>query len=326
MKIDPKRLKALRQAKGLSRAGLAKMSKVSAKQIQRLESIDEASGAPRDWTVDRLTKALGIKPEVLSGDEPLPASESPLIPPSVRVTQRLRFGVRLAYDLVEQRYGVKATAIVNAAPLFFVLLAEGSLAWRRNELARIKEALEHVMNMAEGSNRKRFAFGGAGLALDHGGYEETAIEERNLFGDPYPNDDLVMDADYSKTTSPFSEYLQKLSEELDVPGLEIESGFASMIGLGGMPDYSVCKDELERIAPTNRAAALILEAGDVRISNIPEHLRSHDAAPQREEWLTGKASRTTIQWLEEVRKRQERLAKYRNELGMADDVEPPSKR
>ena len=37
MIIDPKRLRKLREAKGLSRADLAAVSKVSPKQIQRLE-------------------------------------------------------------------------------------------------------------------------------------------------------------------------------------------------------------------------------------------------------------------------------------------------
>lgn len=315
MKINPTRLKELREAKGLSRKGLAKLSYVSAKQIQRLESLREASKIPRDETVKRLVRALDVKPEVLSGDEPPPESESPLIPPSVRVSQRLCFGVRLAYDLVEKRYGVKASDIINAAPLFFVLLAEGSLAWRRNELTALKEKLKDAWHTAEHSNRHRGAWH-AGIALDHLGEEEEAIDARNLFSDPYSPDYWDFDVDHSKTTNPFAEYLQKLSEDLDVPGLEVDEGFALLIGLQNMPSYSVCKDKLREIASTGGVGTLVLESGDVRISDIPEHMRSKDGARQREEWLASRASEETIQWLK-------KLTEYQTKLGLAEDANSP---
>ncbi|MDE0004501.1 MAG: helix-turn-helix transcriptional regulator [Rhodospirillaceae bacterium] len=297
MIIDPKRLRKLREAKGLSRADLAAVSKVSPKQIQRLEHPREASRSPRQVTVRRLAKALGVRPEVLAGQEPLPESDSPLAPRSVRVTHRLYSEALLAYDLVEKRYGVQATAIMNVAPLFFVLLAEGSLAWRRKELDEIQEAIDNLWMMEHGSNRRRFVRH-ASFADDHAGYEDEAINKRNLFDDPFPYD-YEFDADDSSTTNPFVEYLQKLAGNLDIPGIEVggDDGYVSSSALDGMPAYSVCKDELERIA-TNPLAYFVLRYGDVRLPDIPENLEPDDAAKQRGEWLVSKISKDTIQRLE----------------------------
>ena len=297
MKIHPDRLKGLREANELSRAGLAAVSNVSAKQIQRLENPIEGSEAPRKVTLDRLSRALKVKPEVLTGQEPLPESNSPYAPPSVRVTLRLFSEALLAYELVERRYGIRARAIMNAAPLFFVLLAEGSLNWREQELEEIREAINNLWMMEDGSNRKRFVRH-ASHADDDAGCEDKAIKKRNLFDDPFPYD-YEYDADDSKTSNPFIEYLQKLAEDLDIPGIEVDEGFVSSSVLDGMPRYSVCKDELDRIA-TNPLAYFVLLHGDVRLSDIPENLESDDAAKEREEWLASKVSKNTIQRLKSL--------------------------
>lgn len=297
MKIDPDRLKALREANGLSRARLAAASNVSARQIQRLENPNQASRSPREVTMERLAKALNVKPQVLTGEEPLPDAGSLFEPRSVRVAHRLFAEALLAYDLVERRYGVPATAIINAAPLFFVLLAEGSLEWRRKELAEIREAIDNLYNMGD-SNRKRFTWA-ASQADDHSHYEQEAIEKRNLFNDPFPYDyDFPLQDEWP--TNPFAEYLRKLSDELDVPGIEVDEGYVSASAADGMPRYSVCKDELEDIAPTNSPGFLALRTCDVRIADIPEHLSPDSAEEERQKWLASKVSKKTIQWLEEL--------------------------
>lgn len=312
MSIDPNRLKRLREANGLSRAALAKLSKVSAKQIQRLENPNEASEAPRKVTLDRLAGALKISPAVLTGEELVPASDPPYAPPTVRVRQRLSCEAQLAYDLVQKRYGVRASAIMHMAPLFFVLLAEGSLSWRKEELAKMRQAIDRVLEMQDGSNRKLFAVH-VDNASNDSYYEDDAIGNRNLFDDPYPDDYRFHVGD--KTTNPFAEYLQKLSEDLDLPGLEIDGGFVSSSVLDGMPSYSVCKDDLEKIVPLGSLAFLALRIGDARISDIPEHLRPEGAAEQRQEWLAGKVSGKTIQWVES-------LVEFWNELGLPTPPPP----
>lgn len=308
MIIDPKRLRKLREAKGLSRADLAAASNVSPKQIQRLEHPREASRSPRRVTVRRLATALGVKPEVLSGEESLSESDSPFVPRTVRVTHWLFSEALLAFDLVEKRYGVQATAIMNMAPLFFVLLAEGSLAWRRKELAEIKDALNAIEEMADGSNCRRFAVH-ASKAEQDSYYEDEAIRQRNLFNDPYSadsdsdsdsgSDSFHFGVNDDKSLNPFVEYLQKLSEDLDIPGIEVDKGFVSSSVVDNMPAYSVCRDELEKLVPLRSRAFSALQGADIRITDIPEELMPDSAAGQRREWLEGKLSPKTIRWLKE---------------------------
>ena len=318
MKIDPHRLKYLREAKGLSRKKLAEASNVSTKQIQRLEDTHRANGTSREFTVTRLSRALDVCPGVLSGQEPLPGSVSPYAPPSVSVTRRLLSEAMLAYDLVERRYGVTSTAIMNAAPLFFVLLAEGSLAWRREELDEIRKAIKHVCDLGDGSNRKVFATHAFNASNDSY-YEDEAIEQQNLFDDPFP-DDYRFSVHSGSTTNPFIEYLQKLAEDLNCSGMEVDEGFVSSHTADGMPAYSVCRDELERIVPLDSRAFSALQTRDVRITDIPPELTLDRAARRREEWLENKLSDKTTEWLEE----RDSLDKLLKELGILSSEKSPS--
>ena len=140
------RLYDLRKAKNLSRAGLAGLSKVSVRTIQRLENPAERSNNPRGNTLDRLARALQVEPGVLTGDLPLPDSGNmPASEPRrVQVSAEIAPKARLAYDLVKRRYGVSATEIINMAPLFFALLIEGSLARRREKLEEAGEAIRRL--------------------------------------------------------------------------------------------------------------------------------------------------------------------------------------
>ena len=126
----PNPLYNLRKTKNLSRAHLARLSKVSVRTIQRLENPAQGSTTPHRNTLEKLAKALQVDPGMLTGDMSLPdsgnapASTSPRIQVSAEIAPK----ARLAYDLVKSRYGVSTTEIINMAPLFFTLLAEGSLA------------------------------------------------------------------------------------------------------------------------------------------------------------------------------------------------------
>ena len=234
MRIDPAVLYELRSARGLTREQLAKLAFVSPRQIQRLEKPKEASQTPREETVDRLARALRVSRDVLAGKEPLPVpnrSLPPFVPPSTRVTERLGFGTMLARDLVARRYNVNPSAIFNMAPLLFVLLAEGSLAWRRRELAALKEKLEDAFDAGRRSNRHRAALD-ASITLDHLGYEEEAIKRKDLMSDPYPFDYEHGPLDDS-IKNPFAEYLHHLAEDLDVPASR--SVVASSWGLSKTP-------------------------------------------------------------------------------------------
>ncbi len=165
MNIRPERLKELRRdVKEWSRKKLAAESKVSARQIARIES-SPVSVTVRSTTAKRLARAFNVSEEVLSGNEPVDTARltsmqrqagklgadadalsgnNPLSDKQLNL--KIDSGVQFAYDLVEHCYpyspGLKG--IVNLAPLFFVLLAEGSLDWRKKCLEEIRRASDHL--------------------------------------------------------------------------------------------------------------------------------------------------------------------------------------
>ena len=136
MKIDSDRLKTIRQQKKLSRPDLERASGINVRTIQRLENEPDECKTTREDTLMRLANTLEVEPDVLTGELPLPElDEAPASEPDpVRIGAQIAPKVRLAYDLIKRRYGVNATDIINMAPLFFALLAEGSFARRREEL------------------------------------------------------------------------------------------------------------------------------------------------------------------------------------------------
>ena len=73
MKIDPERLRTLREQKGLSRLKLAERSGISERTIQRLENEPQRSQKSQGHTLNNLAKALGVKEkQAYHGDLPLP--------------------------------------------------------------------------------------------------------------------------------------------------------------------------------------------------------------------------------------------------------------
>ena len=84
-----RRLKELRERKPLSQKALAEKSGVSALQIWRIEGGKHKT--IRRLTVERLARALGVTPEILTGQAPLPEPE-PTRPerPSDRATRIIR--------------------------------------------------------------------------------------------------------------------------------------------------------------------------------------------------------------------------------------------
>ena len=163
MKINPKTLEKLRETRGLDQQALAERAGVSSRTILRIE-IGE-SGETRRSTVEQIAKALRIKDVKVLGQEPesevvkeavreaLKKSEkegeprrNPLFPFFQQVKLRFNSETIIAYDLVEEQYGVDMQKIINAAPLLFTLLAEMSLAERRCRLKEAEAALENFPN------------------------------------------------------------------------------------------------------------------------------------------------------------------------------------
>ena len=285
--VDPNLLRQLREAKRLTRARLATQAKVSERQLRRLEDSKAPLRSIRDNTLMKLARALDVEPKVLTGESPPPdltPRQAPLERSPIRAMIEPK--ARLAYTLMKQRYGVNATDIINMAPLFFTLLAEGSLAWRRERLEAADEAMERAVSFGEG----HLSFMKAALHVENGLIGESqSIEALDLFGEKVSDDAHYWDYD-SSTENPFAAYLRKLADDLG--SADVVSVGHDPLGVGlapEYPDYDVCSAELDRIANHSDEARRVLEVGHARLDEIPADLRGDDAGEQRAAWLESKA-------------------------------------
>ena len=299
MKIDPERLRYLRKKQKLSLVKLAKKTKhvnspgITEKTIQRLEATSQQNTAVREHTIESLVKALNVDPGVLTGDLPLPESDNMPDdnPDRVQIGAQIAPKTRLDYDFIKRRYGVNATDIINMAPLFFVLLAEGSLAWRREKLDEAKEAYGHLMQV-DGFWNGGFEYceepRNEGIER-----EEDSITKADLFGDHLffndSNYDFPIRPFDSTKNNPFTHYLRKLAEELAASGVvDVDSGVLSLASNFKFPHYDICRDELDHIANGSPDAKKALEIGFARLSEIPDELMAEDASEKRAKWLKEK--------------------------------------
>ena len=305
LKIDPERLRILRGRKRLSRSQLARKSHVSQRQIQRIEDPSVSNGSVREQTLARLASALNVEREVLTGAAPMPKDSMPK-----RDTERVQTGVavslevHLAYSLVKRRYGVTATDIINMAPLFFVLLAEGSLAWRREKLAELEEAADRMTQI--GTNTPHLGYANCAYRIEESTpAERQSIEKPDLFGRDL-SEDLYNFGGDSFQTNPFANYLTELADDLDNVDVDASVG-------EDFPGYKVCGGDLRAITGDSWVAKTALESGYVRLADVPQELMADDATAARRMWLEDKAPR-------EVRESWERRARLK--LKGIDEEQP----
>lgn len=313
-KIDPHRLRKLRG--GTSRKKLADRARISERQLRRLESNPGGSRSVREHTLTRLAKALGVDIGVLTGELALPESGKAATPDAgrVQIGAQIPPRARLAYDLVERRYGVSMTEIIGVAPLFFVLLAEGSLARRREKCEEscgvLKQLQEAWMEIGHDVTE-----GGTFLSEEAYRHEEASIEKADIFGrhvvenaddffgvtlgDPNPFEgdkqlsDLISDILARRVTleatNPFAAYLRELSKNLDKPGAVVVVNGDLRYGVPPkFPAYDIWRDEIDRMANGSPDARRTLELGYARLSDIPDELMDEDPGEKRAAWLEEK--------------------------------------
>ncbi len=291
MQIDPIRLKNLRESKGWSRAQLAERSRISPRQIARLEGTAAATGKVRERTAAELAKALGVEPGVLTGEKPMPASNLSLEDErgvSRQVSARLLPEAGLACALIKRRYGVGLTTLVNAAPLMFVLLAEGSFVWRRE---RASLATEEAVRLKDSGLGHRGFLLAVAHASDAVREEEESIRQRDLFGEKLFDDDNIHDGFdegyFRDTGNPFADYLRDLARKVD--NSDIVDVWEERVfehgPLKSFPKFSICNGDLDRFTGGNEKINFALRMGWLRIAHIPEELEADEAAQERREWV-----------------------------------------
>ena len=301
VKIDPDRLRTLRQRKKLSRPELERVSGITVRTIQRLENEPDECKTTRDDTVIRLANALDVGPGVLTGELDMPDADEAQVaePDSVRIGAEIEPKVRLAYDLIKRRYGVNTTDLINMAPLFFALLAEGSLARRREELKEAREASPQLDQIDE------YWRGGLGTgfydAVYHGiEREEESIRTTDLFGERLLDDpdSSLLDSNLFNPDrvdlegdNPFAGYLRKLADELAIPGIvNVDVGELDFELDFRFPKYEVWPEELSYIVNGSRKCRLALEFGLLRVSEIPDNFMAGGMDKERQEWIEDRIS------------------------------------
>ena len=284
-KIQPARLRELRKRKGLTRDELGRLSKVSGRTIQRLESDREQRQSTRGHTLKHLSEALEVEEGVLTGAMLLPdAGETPgPNPERVQIGALIDSKVRNDYALIRHRYGVKASEIITAAPLLFVLLAEGSLAWRRRKLGEVEGAFEQAEKTSKTAGHMVIGVV-TGKAWEYTDQERDSIVNIDLFGKHVT--DEFLEAPRLEVANPFVNYLCELAGELKVPGV-VKVMRDDECAFSNFPGCNICREDLDRITGKDERAQDALVYGHSRLSEIPEELMQEDddSVTKRIEWL-----------------------------------------
>ena len=323
--ISPSRLKAARKRLRYSQQELAKKAGISRRHVARIESSDEPVDAkPR--TLSGLSAALKVKPAELSGELPSITETPARSAAEGRMAVRMDPQTRLAYDLVERRYGPKARDVIDLAPLLFVLIAEGCLAWRRQNLEKAGTALETLNDLGEDNGQLYFTR--YTVDVDWGWTaEQQSIDAADLLGDLIRTDDQFrqFNEDDLYAVTPFADFLRKVADELAVPERVCfgSSDLPSDKVAWGSEPFLVCKGDLEELSGGSRLARWALELGDIRISEIPEELLSEGDKDRRIAWIEGRLSPgRTRELLDECQRREDAFAKI--DLDSLVDAANPS--
>ena len=299
MRIDPNRLRDLRKKQKFSLVKLAEKTKrvnppgITEKTIQRLEAPSQQNATVREHTIESLAKALSVEPGVLTGELRLPESDDTPAdnPDRVQIGAQIAPKTRLAYDLIKRRYGVSATEIINMAPLFFVLLAEGSLAQRREKLKEVEDMLARLDEIRDTGGVWSAEFSQAAVFAEWGSErDEDSIASADIFGvDLLEGGVSNIPAFEPVEINPFADYLRNLAGELAIPGVvDVDKGVLNFRSQYKFPDYEVGRKELDYISNGSSKARRTLETGHVRLSEIPEELMAEDAGERRVKWLEDK--------------------------------------
>jgi transcriptional regulator with XRE-family HTH domain len=273
--ISPSRLKALREQNKLTVTALGGRLKnlkkpVATKTISNIEKDKHEKRSLRKYTLDNLAAGLGVRPEVLSGEEPLPAKNAP----SDRVELNIDSQTRLNYDLIERRYNVSIEDVVNIAPVLFMKAAKESLARQKRLLE--EEVLRRIstnppmpgetppQSLATVSEWHFESIDNDGECF---GSRAAAIEGNDLFEATVPYHNFGIPGE---DPNPFAYYLQDVcASEIghNLACLEDEPYFSVHSYFSGdqIPINSVCNEDLNKITLGSNEAALALRTGIVRI-------------------------------------------------------------
>jgi len=284
--IHPDALKAYRKQRHLTQEKLAEATKgknkVSLPTIKRIESTRDGTRKVTDRVAEGLAKALGVTIDDLS-EPPKDGAESEELLRRRgyrRLHTMLDRETALAFEMVQHIFGIPVRSQIVMAPLFATLLAEASLAWRRERVAQIEDATDRLQGLGGGGFSFAYLFGRVELGAEH---ESFAIKNRDLFGEnevscEYPTDDD------SAWNNPFAEFLDHFAKEVEAKTVSLDPDYGWKTS-EGMPYYQIGEDLISELTGDDADAVHALEAGHVRPADIPADLRGDEKRADRISWI-----------------------------------------
>lgn len=252
--------------------------RVSLATIKRIEAHKDGPYPANDDVADILAKTLGVTTEQL-GKQPSDDADSEA---ALR-----KFGYRplrtmvsrdtaIAFKRVRDIFGISIRSQVEMAPLFAVLLAEGSLDWRRKHVSAIEDAAANLMALAGG----HFSFAGAAYRAEDGAFgERRSIAKRDLFGEHLPDETYDFGYDPSKN-NPFADYLAAFAKDVEATTVTFDSDFGWKTS-EGFPEYRIGEEIVAQLTQGDPDAEYALEREYADIGAIPDGLSDED----RVAWL-----------------------------------------
>jgi transcriptional regulator with XRE-family HTH domain len=297
-KIDPIRLRMLREGRGLSQERLADIAAVDKQTISRIER--EMPKKRREITVTRLARALGVDPVELAREAPAPeAGQSEPLKRKRQSSFRVSDNANNFLYLISERYFVRPWQVLELAPLLFCWAAEMSLRERRERIKKLEEAcraartLEKEMPHLPPAN------------LTHSeekiAAESRSIDAHDIFGMCFGDNDFSEGLPHSlgdDTDNPFAIFLAKLADEIgDVARFE---GFSPI----DYPCFEVCRDEaLEMVGGDETLARRIL-SGVVDLYDMPKDLHGFGNTAGRAAWVRAQAEAFILAHIDAADRRQ----------------------
>jgi transcriptional regulator with XRE-family HTH domain len=267
--INPRNLRILREKRGWNLDDLASRSKVDRGTISRIETGKQTDN--RRTTVERLSSALDVESETLTGPDVLAAGKEVEPTPKSQMNIRMANDARNALALVASRYQVKPPHILHLAPLLFLWAAEESLKRRQQKLDAYTAQLSTV--------EKQFHFGhlNADITDNERGWvvvdeEHRSIARRDIFGVSI-EDHAVRYGYEDSEQNPMALFLNELVAPLN--GL---AQFEHWSPNWGSPGYTLGREEASLLVGGDEQATNHIVNGYAPLHELPKEVR--EAGPQ----------------------------------------------
>ena len=285
--INPVALKHYRKEKGYkTQSQLAERLGCKKDQVNRWET--GRTQKPHERLRNKLIAALGVSWEDLTRDPPT-AEKEPLYPP-IQLGYRVHPGTRTNLELVSRMFAVRPAAILEIAPLLFLITAYKSLDDRKKKIANVREQLNQLIdNSQSAAPHLAPAFnylnvGDADIAIE---IERESIERNELFG-PWNYYESFGEVDEIEKNNPFSNYIESMLDELPDGQIDKEE-FVSPDR--DVPDYSISMDYLGQVVgisgdtPRETQTLKFISCGYIDINKLLK-VKSNLPEPDYREWLS----------------------------------------